>query len=59
MGEFSFVGEPASARPSRFEMEGNVHLILDSMGGEGGGLAKLCCCPTGYCDTNVVILDLR
>lgn len=45
MGELSCVGEPASARPRRLEIEGSVHFMLDSMGGEGGGRVKLCC-PT-------------
>lgn len=30
------MGEPASARPMRLEMDGSVHLTC-SMGGEGGG----------------------
>jgi hypothetical protein len=40
VGDDSLVGEPASARPSRLEMEGNEHLD-SSIGGEGGGCVKL------------------
>ena len=36
VGEDSLVGEPASARPRRLEMEGSEHLD-SSIGGEGGG----------------------
>lgn len=56
VGELSFVGEPASAKPRRFEMDGSVHLTLDSICGEGG-LAKLCC-PTGKCDIKAVISQM-
>lgn len=35
-GECSLVGEPASAMPSRLEMEGSEH-FGSSMGGDGGG----------------------
>lgn len=35
-GCVSEVGEPWSARPRRFEMEGSEHLV-SSNGGEGGG----------------------
>lgn len=36
VGEGSVVGEPASARPSRFEMEGREQRV-SSIGGDGGG----------------------
>lgn len=36
-GDDSVVGEPASAITSRLEMEGNEHLDVSSMGGDGGG----------------------
>jgi hypothetical protein len=32
--ELSFVRAPASARPKKLEIEGSVHLMLDSIGGE-------------------------
>lgn len=35
-GDASAEGEPASARPSRLEMEGREHLV-SSIGGDGGG----------------------
>lgn len=35
VGEDSLVGEPASAKPKRFEIEGREH-FCSSIGGEGG-----------------------
>lgn len=36
-GECSEVGEPASAKPSKFEIDGKEHFDVSSMGGDGGG----------------------
>lgn len=35
-GDAILVGEPASAIPKSFEIEGNEHLV-SSIGGDGGG----------------------